>query len=104
MSSLANKYSNWQIYGFLGLFLTNTIWTFYVLFLAKMIPFEKDVVGYLREMVQIFEIHIGIPLVVSFLIAYRMYGHKMMNNSNYFTLLLFGFSVSLIFVVFDHFL
>ena len=38
MSSLTNKYSNWQIYGFFGLFLTNAIWTYYAIAFVKIIP------------------------------------------------------------------
>lgn len=103
MSSLVNKYSNWQIYGFFGLFLINTVWTFYALIFVKIIPYEKDIFGYLYDITPIFGVYVGIPFVVSFLISYRMYTHKMLSKSNYLILLLVGFLVSLIFVVFDYF-
>jgi len=104
MSSLTNKYSNWQIYGFFGLFLTNAIWTYYAIFFVKIIPHEKDVIGYLYDMTPAFAVYVGIPLVVSFLISYRMYKHKMLSKLNYFILLLTGFLVSLIFWISDYFL
>lgn len=104
MNSLTSKYSNWQIYGFFGLFLTNTIWTFYALTFVKITLYEKNVIGYLYDMMTTFGIYVGIPLVISFLISYRMYKHKMLNKSNYFVLLFFGFLVSLIFVASAYFL
>jgi len=103
MSSLANKYSNWQIYGFFGLFLTNTIWTFYALTFVKVIPYEKNVIGYLYDMMSTFGVYVGIPIVVSFLILYKMNKQQMINKSNYFSLLLVGFKVSIIFVMGNYF-
>jgi len=104
MSSITEKYSNLRIYGFFGLFLTNAIWTYYAIAFVKIIPHEKDVIGYLYDMMTAFGVFVGIPLVVSFLISYRMYKHKMLSRSNYFILLLIGFLVSLIFWVSDYFL
>jgi len=103
MKSITEKHSNLQIYGFFGLFLTNAIWTFYAITFVKIIPHEKDVIGYLYNMMPAFVIYVGIPLVVSFLILYRMYKHKMLSKSNYFILLLIGFLVSLTFWVSDYF-
>ena len=104
MTSIAEKYSNLEIYGFFGLFLTNAIWTYYAIPFVKVIPYEKDVLGYLYGMMTAFGIFVGIPLVVSFLISYRLYKHKMLSRSNYFILLLIGFLVSLIFWVSNYFL
>ena len=104
MNSITEKYSNSQIYGFFGLLLTNTIWTYYAIIFVKIIPYEKDVIGYLYDMMAAFGVFVGIPLVVSFLISYRMYKHKMLSRSNYLLLLLIGFSVSLIFWVSEYFL
>lgn len=104
MTYLKNKYSNSQIYGFFGLFLTNAILTYYAIAFVKIIPHEKDVLSYLYDMIPMFGVYVGIPLVVSFLISYRLYKHKMLSRSNYFILLLIGFLVSLIFWVSDYFL
>lgn len=104
MSSITEKYSNLQIYGLFGLFLTNAIWTYYAIAFVKIIPYEKDVIGYLYAMMTAFGVFVGIPLVVSFLISYRLYKHKMLSRSNYFILLLIGFLVSLIFWVSEYFL
>ena len=104
MKTITEKHSNLQIYGFFGLFLTNAIWTFYAIAFVKIIPYEKDVLGYLYDMMPAFGIYVGIPLVVSFLISYRLYKHKMLSRSNYFILLLIGFLVSLIFWVSDYFI
>jgi len=102
MNSITEKYSNLQIYGFFGLFLTNAIWTYYAIAFVKIIPHEKDVIGYLYDMVFAFGIYVGIPLAISFLISYRMHKHQMLSKSNYLILLLAGFLVSLIFVIFDY--
>ena len=103
MNSLANKYSNWHIYGFFGLFLANAIWTFYVLVVLKAMPNQNDIVDY-YDVIPILGIHVTIPLVTSFLISYKMYRNKMLNKSNYTVLLLSGFLISFIFVISDYFL
>jgi len=104
MNSLANKYSNWQIYGFFGLFLANVVWTFYALVVLKAMPNQSDIVDYFYDVIPILGIHVTIPLVVSFLISYKMYHNKMLNKSNYTVLLLSGFLISFIFVISDYFL
>ena len=104
MSSLTNKYSNWQIYGFFGLFLANVVWTFYALFVLKELPGQSDVVDYFYDVVLIFGIHVTIPLVISLLISFKMYRSKMLNKSSYTVLLLSGFLVSFILVMSDYFL
>ncbi len=104
MTSIVEKYSNLRIYGFFGLFLTNAIWTFYAIAFLKVIPNQRDIFDYLYNLTPTFGIYVGIPLVASFLISYRMYKHKMLSKSNYFILLLIGFLVSLIFWVSDYFL
>ena len=104
MSSLTNKYSNWQTYGFFGLFLANAIWTFYALVVLKALPGQIDVVDYFYDVVPILGIHVTIPLVVSFLISFKMYRNNMLSKPSYAVLLLSGFLVSLVFVISDYFL
>ena len=102
MSSLANKYSDWQIYGFFGLFLANTIWIHYASFLVKSVVGTNDVVSSLQEMAPFLVIYVGIPLGISFLISFKMYNNGMLSKPIYAVLLLSGFLVSLIFVVSDY--
>ncbi|MCH9659107.1 hypothetical protein K0U27_10570 [archaeon] len=104
MSSLTNKYSNWQIYGFFGLFLANVVWAFYALVVLKALPGQSDVVNYFYDVIPILGIHVTIPLVVSFLISFKMYRNQMLSKSNFAVLLLSGFLVSFIFVMSDYFL
>ena len=99
MTYLKNKYSNSQIYGFFGLFLTNAIWTYYALTFVRVIPFERDVIDYLYVMMPMLGIFVGIPLTVSFLISHRMHKHKMLNQRKQIVLLLVGFMVSFVFVI-----
>jgi len=103
MISLAEKYPNRQVYGFFGLFLANTIWTFYALVVLKAIPYQSDIGHYFSDVMPILGIHVTIPLIISFLISYRMYRRKMINKSNYSFLLLGGFLASFIFVISDYF-
>ena len=104
MSSLTMKYSNWQVYGFFGLFLANAIWTFYALVVLKVLPGQSDVVDYLYDVIPILSIHVTIPLVVSLLISFKMYHNKMLSKPSYAVLLLSGFLVSFILVMSDYFL
>jgi len=104
MSSLANKYSNWKIYGFFGLFLANVVWTFYALVALKAIPNQNDVIDYFYDVIPILGIHVTIPLVVSLLISFKMYRNNMLIKSNYIVLLLSGFLVSFVLVMSDYFL
>lgn len=104
MSSLTSKYSNWQIYGFFGLFLTSSIWTYYALIFVKIIPYEKDVIDYLYDIIPSFGVYVGIPLIVSLLILHRMNTRKMVTKSNYYYLLLAGFTISAIVVAADYFI
>ena len=103
MSSLLDKYSNWQIYGFFGLFLNHSIWTYYLLTYVMGIPFQKDPISYMEDILPTLGIYVVIPFAVSLGIWYRMYKHQMLKKSNYFVLLLAGFCVSLVSVVIMYF-
>ncbi|MCV0391962.1 MAG: hypothetical protein K5790_01565 [Nitrosopumilus sp.] len=95
MNSLATKYSNWQIYGFFSLFISNSIWTYYALVIVKATPFQNNIVDYLYETLPFLGIYVGIPLLVSFLIGYRMYKKTMLTKKDYSVLMIMGFVVSL---------
>lgn len=99
MNSLETKYSNWQIYGFFSLLLSNSIWTYYTLVIVKAIPYQSNIIGYFYEVMTILGIHIGIPLLVSFLIGHRMYKKTMLTKKIYSILMIAGFSISLTVVV-----
>ena len=68
------------------------------------LPGQSDVVDYFYDVIPILGIHVTIPLVVSFLISYKMCRSKMLNKSNYAVLLLSGFLVSFILVMSDYIL
>ena len=97
MSSLVNRYSSWQIYGFFGLFLANAIWIHYASFLVKTIIDTNDVVSSMQEMTPFLVIYVGIPLGVSFLIAYVMHRRNMLDRQNHMFLLLSGLVTNVIF-------
>jgi hypothetical protein len=69
-----------------------------------MIPFEKNVIGYLYDIMPAFAIYVGIPLGVSLIILHRMHKRTMVTTSNYYCLLLAGFTISAIVVASDYFI
>ena len=97
MNSLVTKYSNWQIYGFFGLFLATAIWIHYASFLVQTIVDTNDVVSSILEMVPFLILYVGIPLGVSFLIAYVMRRHNMLDRQNLLFLLMSGLMTNMIF-------
>lgn len=104
MSSLTSKYSNWQIYGFVGLFLTSAVWAYWGLFVIKIIYYSNDIISDLDQILPMLGIYVGIPLFVSLIILHRMKTRKMITNSNYYWILLAGFTVSAIVVAADYFI
>jgi hypothetical protein len=104
MSSLANRYSNLQIFGFFSLFLTSSIWTYWGIWILKIIFYSNDAVYDLYNIFPMLGIYVGIPLFASLIILHRMKTRKMVTNSNYYWILLAGFTLSSIIVAADYFI